>query len=77
MSGSNISDTRAGFSGSEMSSRMPLPLQAPPASPISGKTVMSWHWLVVAVVWLALMLAVRELVKRRERAAEAPVDKRH
>ncbi|MBU1385094.1 MAG: VTT domain-containing protein [Alphaproteobacteria bacterium] len=31
----------------------------------------------VAVVWLALMLAVRELVKRRERAAEAPVDKRH
>ncbi|MFN3930609.1 MAG: TVP38/TMEM64 family protein [Brevundimonas sp.] len=31
----------------------------------------------VAVVWLALMLAVRELVKRRERAAEAPDVKRH
>ena len=25
---------------------MPLPEQAPAASPISGKTVMSWHWLV-------------------------------
>ena len=24
---------------------MPLPEQAPAARPISGKTVMSWHWL--------------------------------
>ena len=30
-----------------MSSRMPLPEQAPAARPTSGNTVMSWHWLVV------------------------------
>ena len=29
---------------------MPLPEQAPAARPISGKTVMSWHWLVRDVV---------------------------
>ncbi len=32
-----------------MSIRMPLPEQAPAARPTSGKTVMSWHWLVVLV----------------------------
>ena len=32
----------------EMSSRMPLPEQAPAARPTSGNTVMSWHWLVIA-----------------------------
>ncbi len=37
---------RTGFTTSEMSSRMPLPEHAPPASPMSGKTVMSWHWCV-------------------------------
>ena len=39
----------SGCTGSEMSSRMPLPEHAPAASPSSGKTVMSWHWLVVLV----------------------------
>jgi hypothetical protein len=38
--------SRTGFTGSEMSSRMPLPEQAPAAMPISGYTVMSWHWRV-------------------------------
>ena len=28
---------------------MPLPEQAPAARPISGNTVMSWHWLVTLV----------------------------
>ena len=32
-----------------MSSRMPLPEHAPAARPTSGKTVMSWHWLVSLV----------------------------
>ena len=27
--------------------RIPFPEQAPAASPISGETVMSWHWLVI------------------------------
>src|SRR6185436_5488349 len=34
---------RFGFTGSEMSSRMPLPPHAPAASPTAGYTVMSWH----------------------------------
>ena len=44
---------RFGFTGSEMSSRMPLPEQAPAASPTSGYTVMSWHWFVVLVRWVS------------------------
>ncbi|PYR73990.1 MAG: hypothetical protein DMF86_19280 [Acidobacteria bacterium] len=32
---------RTGWTGSEISSRMPLPEHAPAASPISGNTVMS------------------------------------
>ena len=33
-----------------MSIRMPLPEHAPAARPISGNTVMSWHWLVTREV---------------------------
>ena len=35
--------SRDGCTGSEMSSRIPFPAQAPAASPASGNTVMSWH----------------------------------
>src|SRR5829696_8812333 len=35
--------TRRGFTGSLMSRRNPYPSHAPPASPIAGYTVMSWH----------------------------------
>ena len=44
--GSETSATRVGFTGSEMSSRIPFPEHAPPASPIPGYAVMSWHWFV-------------------------------
>ena len=40
---------RTGFAGSEMSIRMPLPSQAPAASPISGYVVMSWQASVIGV----------------------------
>src|SRR6187551_2026488 len=36
---------RFGLTTSLMSSNRPRPAQAPPASPISGYTVTSWHWL--------------------------------
>src|ERR1044071_6872124 len=36
---------RRGWAGSLMSSSSPYPPHAPPARPIAGKTVMSWHWL--------------------------------
>ena len=44
--GSATSATRIGFAGSVMSSRIPFPEHAPPASPIPGYAVMSWHWFV-------------------------------
>ena len=44
--GSATASSRTGFTGSEMSSRMPLPWHAPAASPISGYEVMSWHVFV-------------------------------
>src|ERR1700694_4494092 len=34
---------RFGCAGSRMSSNTPYPPQAPPARPIAGYTVMSWH----------------------------------
>jgi hypothetical protein len=34
---------RFGLTGSEMSSRIPSPWQAPAARPSSGYEVMSWH----------------------------------
>ena len=40
---------------------MPLPEQAPAARPTSGKTVMSWHWLVIA-----------RLLRARDRVAALP-----
>src|SRR5690606_13247945 len=36
---------RLGSIGLLMSSSIPYPPQAPPARPISGYTVMSWHWV--------------------------------
>src|SRR6188768_2649195 len=47
---SDAASRRTGCTGSEMSSRMPLPEQAPAASPSDGYVVMSWHWLVWLVV---------------------------
>jgi hypothetical protein len=44
---STTASSRFGFTGSLMSSRMPLPEHAPAASPTSGYTVMSWHWFVI------------------------------
>ena len=41
---------RTGLAGLEMSIRMPLPAQAPAASPSAGKAVMSWHRLVALAV---------------------------
>src|SRR5439155_25240352 len=41
-----VSDTcarRTGCAGSRMSSRNPYPSHAPPAIPIAGYNVMSWH----------------------------------
>src|SRR5918997_5932417 len=42
---SDTAPIRLGRTGSLMSSRKPYPSQAPPASPIAGYTVMSWHWV--------------------------------
>ena len=47
--GSATASSRTGFTGSEMSSRMPLPWHAPAARPISGYAVMSWHVFVFGI----------------------------
>src|SRR5439155_19784299 len=36
---------RFGWATSWISSSRPYPPQAPPASPMAGWTVLSWHWL--------------------------------
>jgi hypothetical protein len=50
--GSITSSIRTGLTGSEMSIRIPLPWQAPAASPTAGNAVMSWQALVALVRWV-------------------------
>ena len=47
--GSATASIRTGFTGSEMSTRRPLPWHAPARSPISGNAVTSWHVFVLGV----------------------------
>src|SRR2546422_7414364 len=42
---SDTASIRLGLATSRMSSSSPYPPHAPPANPIAGNTVMSWHWL--------------------------------
>src|SRR6185436_4379298 len=44
MLASAAKSSRTGCAASRMSSSSPSPAHAPPARPISGYTVMSWHW---------------------------------
>src|SRR5579883_3031784 len=48
---SDTASSRTGCVGLLMSSSMPYPSHAPPASPTAGYTVMSWHCRVV-LYWL-------------------------
>ena len=56
-----------------MSSRIPLPEQAPAARPIAEYTVMSWHWSVSAG-FSGCLLAVSAAVVQAVHRAGARID---